>query len=121
MTGRQGTAEAPSRHDGVTMACPVCGRAFTPGGRRRFCSDACRAAAYRRRHTAVRPDIIVPAAASRVPMTVYECDGCGCRAVGQQRCPGCTRFMRRVGIGGACPCCDEAITVAELVGLDVVP
>jgi len=103
------------------MACPACGGAFPPSGRRRFCSDACRAAAFRRRRGGDPPAIVVPAAASRVPMTVYECDGCGSRIVGQQRCPECARFMRRAGIGGACPCCDEAITVAELMGLDVVP
>jgi len=53
-----------------------------------------------------------------VPITVYECDACGERAVGRQRCDGCSTFMRRVGLGGACPCCDEAITVAELLGPD---
>jgi len=104
----------------VTMACPVCGGSFTPSGRRRTCSDACRAAAYRRRRAAGRPVVAIPAT-SRVPLTVYECDGCGSRAVGEQRCAECSTFMRRVGIGGACPACDEAITVAELVGLEVGP
>ena len=42
---------APSRNDGVTIACPCCARPFVPpAGRRRFCSDACRQAAWRRRH-----------------------------------------------------------------------
>ena len=103
----------------VTMACPVCGDPFTPVGRQRSCTDACRAAAYRRRRAAARPVPVVPAGASRAPMTVYECDGCGARAVGGQRCGECARFMRRVGIGGACPHCDEAVTVAELTGLEV--
>ena len=111
----------------VTMACPVCGESFTPVGRRRSCSDACRAAAYRRRRAAAyrrrraaaRPIVVVPARASRVPMTVHECDGCGARALGHQRCADCSTFMRRVGIGGACPCCDEAITIAELTGIEV--
>lgn len=105
----------------VTMACPVCQGAFTVGGRRRFCSAACRAAAYRRRHAAARPLVVVPAAARRVPMTVYECDGCGARAIGEQRCTECHAFMRRVGIGGACPGCDEPIAVAELIGQEVGP
>ena len=103
----------------VTMACPVCRSAFPSSGRRSFCSDACRAAAHRRRRTPARPVVVVPAGASRVPLTVYECDGCGSRVVGEQRCADCSRFMRRVGIGGACPHCDEAITVAELTGLEV--
>lgn len=98
------------------MTCPVCGSPFTPGGRRRFCSDACRTAAWRRRHGAVRPIVIVPAAPRRVSLTVYECDGCGVRTVGSQRCSECSTFMRRVGIGGTCPGCDEVVTVAELVG-----
>ena len=100
----------------VTMACPVCGSPFDPVGRRRFCSDACRAVAHRRRRAAARPVVVIPAATRRMPVTVYECDGCGSRAVEEQRCAECSTFMRRAGIGGACPCCDEAITVAELVG-----
>ncbi len=105
----------------VTMACPACGSSFPSSGRRSFCSDACRAAAHRRRRAAARPVVTIPAVAPRAPLTVYECDGCGSRAVGEQRCTDCASFMRRVGIGGACPCCDEAITVAELTGLEVGP
>ena len=111
----------PSRHDAVTMTCPVCRRAFSPVGRRKFCSDACRAAAYRARRGAARPLVVVPSGARRVPLTVYECDICGARAVGQQRCTGCSTFMRRVGIGGACPFCDEPVAVAELIGPEVSP
>jgi hypothetical protein len=108
----EGAARAvPSRHDGVTMACPVCRWAFVPVGRQRYCTDACRAAAHRRRQ----------AVAPRVPITVYECGTCGERAVGMQRCDGCSTFMRRVGTGGACPGCDEAITVAELLARDIRP
>jgi len=103
----------------VTMACPVCGGRFVPVGRRRFCSDACRAAAHRRRRAAGRSTVVIPTAVSRVPLTVYGCDGCGTRAVGEQRCTECATFMRRLGIGGACPCCDEPVTVAELIGLEV--
>lgn len=105
----------------VTMACPVCGRAFIPIGRQRSCSGACRAAAHRRRRAAARPVVVIPTAMSRMPLTVYECDGCGSRAVGEQRCADCSTFMRRLGIGGACPGCDEPITVAELTGLEVGP
>src|SRR5580658_4597018 len=39
----------------MTMACPVCGSPFEPRGRRRHCSDACRAAAWRRRHAPEAP------------------------------------------------------------------
>ena len=111
--------DLPSRHDGVTMNCPACGSAFRPAGRRAWCSDACRAAAYRRRRGAVRPDVVVPSRPSRVSTSVYECDDCGTRAVGRQRCGDCSTFMRRIGTGGACPSCDEAITVADLIGQEV--
>ncbi len=103
----------------VTMACPACGAPFIRSGRGRYCTDACRAAAYRRRRATARPLVAVPAAMPRTPLTVYACDDCGARAVGEQRCPDCSRFRRRVGIGGACPHCDEVITVAELVGQEV--
>ena len=31
-----------------TLSCPVCGRAFLPDGRQRYCSEACAGAALRR-------------------------------------------------------------------------
>ena len=45
----------PSRNDSrndkaTTRRCPVCGRSFTPQGRRRYCDDKCRQQAFRRRH-----------------------------------------------------------------------
>ena len=46
----------------VTMTCPTCGQPFEPTGRRRYCSDACRAAAYRRRRDATQPALAVPKA-----------------------------------------------------------
>ncbi len=107
--------ELPSCHDAVTMTCPICQRPFTPTGRRKFCSDACRAAAYRRRRDANRPAVTIPASQHRRPVTVYECDTCGHRALGEQRCDDCGTFMRRVGHGGLCPCCDEPVAIDELL------
>jgi hypothetical protein len=109
----------PSRHDGLTTTCPVCQRQFRPLGRQAYCCEACRVAAYRRRRDAARP-VVVPSAQPRGPITVYECDGCGARAVGQQRCADCSTFMRRIGIGGSCPHCDEAVAVTELLGEEVI-
>ena len=111
--------EPPAAHDAVTMTCPVCQHAFVRAGRQRFCSDACRAAAYRRRRHAT-PASILPTAHARRPITVYECDTCGTRAVGEQRCAHCATFMRKVGIGGSCPCCGEPVAVAELIGQEVI-
>lgn len=113
------TSPGPSRHDGVTITCPVDGRRFTPTGRQKFCSPACRAAAYRRRRDAHRTTLTVPRAQPRRPITVYECDGCGDRALAEQHCSACNTWMRRVGLGGCCPACDQPVTVNELLGQEV--
>ena len=104
-----------SRND--TAACPACGQPFTPAGRRRWCSDACRQAAWRRRHPATPP-----ASAAAVPPptrpardhTIYECGDCGQRYLGQQRCQDCSTFCRRIGPGGPCPHCDEPVAINDL-------
>ena len=97
--------KTPLRNDLVTIPCPVCQRLFTPRGKRRWCSEACRVAGWRRRRQAALPAISLPPARPRRPITVYECDGCGTRSVGVQRCEECGTFMRKVGLGGACPHC----------------
>ena len=114
--GQASEPGAPSRDVGVTMTCSVCGRAFRPVGRRRFCSDACRQAAWRRRHAAVRAAVpVLPPRAPRAAI-VYECPACAARYLGEQRCPDCNVFCRRVGLGGRCPHCDEPVAVADLLG-----
>ena len=102
----------PSRNDAVTIACPGCTRPFVPVGRRRFCSDTCRQAAWRWRHPAPLPAI--PDRAAR-PATVYICPSCDTRFLGEQRCPDCNTFARRVGPGGPCPHCDEPVAVNDLL------
>lgn len=113
-----GTANTatPSCHDVVTMICPVCQCSFMPVGRQHYCRDACRAAACRRRRDAGRAPVVVPGDRPRRAITVFECDGCGARAVGEQRCEECRTFMRRIGVGGCCPSCDEPVSVEELLG-----
>jgi hypothetical protein len=112
--------QPPSCHDTVTMPCPVCQRPFVPVGRQVYCGDPCRAAAYRRRRDAHNnTPIVIPKARPRRPITVYECDSCGERALGQQRCETCSTFMRRIGIGGCCPACDAPIAIQELVDPEV--
>ncbi len=107
----------PSSNDPVTIPCPVCATPFQPIGKRRYCRDACRVAAHRRRHhradDAVEP--VPPAGRPRRSTTVYQCGTCEGRALGQQRCEECGTFMHRLGIGGLCPCCDEPVTVDELL------
>ncbi len=46
--------------------------------------------------------------------TVYEYPACDTRLLGEQRCD-CGTFMRRIGPGGLCPCCDEPITIDDLL------
>ena len=112
--------EPPLRHDAVTMTCPVCQHAFVPVGRRNYCSDACRAAAHRRHRDTQPAPVVVPRARPRRPITVYECETCGLRALGEQRCDDCASFMRRVGIGGHCPTCSDPIALDELLEQEVI-
>jgi hypothetical protein len=109
-------AGPPSRNDDVTTrTCSICGRYFEPSGRRRHCSDACRQAAWRRRHAQQVPEPPVPPKGRRREMTVYACDSCGAREIGVQRCDDCRSFMRAVGVGGYCPCCGDPVAISELM------
>ena len=115
MTTPNTTPQIPSRDDPETTRCPVCRRCFTPIGRQPYCSTACRKTAFRRRHQQPAPAITVPADRPRRQITVYECPDCGERYLGEQRCQACGTFARRVGIGGACPNCDEPVTITDLI------
>lgn len=112
--------------DGPAPRCPVC-TAPRPSSRARYCSEACKQRAYRhRRAVSTMPDPTHLAGAlqrlgQRVAQTVYECSTCDQRLLGERRCPDCHRFCRAVGLGGACPQCDEPILLAELLGLEAVP
>jgi len=105
----------PLGDDRGTILCPVCAASFTPTGRQLFCSSACRHTAWRRAHQAPQMPIVVPRGTPRRPLTVYECDACGERVVGEQYCERCQTFMRRVGLGGPCPHCDEPVAVIDLI------
>jgi Zn ribbon nucleic-acid-binding protein len=113
---RAARPESPQRDDSVTIrTCPACGQPFTPSGRRRWCSDTCKQAAYRRRITPPAPAPDLPAGYPKKPVTVYECSQCGFRALGIQRCDDCGTFMPAAGIGGLCPSCDEPIAIQDLI------
>ena len=94
---------SPSRDDAATMTCPVCQHPFTPPAG----SDTAATGAARPRSGAATKDppaaVTVPAARPRREHTVYECPDCGERLLGQQRCPDCATFARRVGPGGPMP------------------
>lgn len=103
---------SPVRDDTATTACGVCGTSFPPKGRQRFCSTPCRQSAWRRRRGAPTQPVV-----TRTD-TVYECDGCGNRYLGAQRCDDCNAFARRIGPGGCCPHCDEPVAVGDLLNPD---
>ena len=73
----------------------------------RYCTPACRQAAYRRRTPPTpRPSTPPPPPARRSrEHTVYECGDCGERLLGEQWCPDCQRPARRIGPGAPCPSC----------------
>ncbi len=120
MTSSTPDARTPLRNDDrndTAARCPACGQPFTPSGRRRWCSDACRQAAWRQAHPAPRQ------AAARLPApplaaresTIYQCPDCDQRYLGEQRCGDCGTFCRRLGQGGPCPHCDEPVAITELL------
>lgn len=98
-----------------TATCPACGSTFARAGRRIWCSDACKQAAWRRRHP--------PAAAPQLPpprhrreTTVYECGQCGQRQTGGQWCEDCNQPCQRIGPGGLPRMLlTEPIAIADLI------
>jgi hypothetical protein len=101
-------------------ACPLCA-APLPSPRARYCSEACKQRAYRLRQAErAGPD---PTDLARelkrlralVAHTLYECPTCGERYLGVQRCPDCQHFCRALGLGGACPHCDELLLIADVL------
>lgn len=104
-----------SRNTPVTATCCICQGPLPPGRPRRTCSDACRQAAWRQRHQPKPPTPTLPANRPRKPATVYECPDCQTKLLGTQICPDCHTFMRRLGLGGTCPGCDEPLTFDELL------
>jgi hypothetical protein len=101
-----------SRND--TAACPACGQPFTRAGRRRWCSAACRQAAWRHRHPAP-PAALPPPRHPARDTTIYQCPDCQERYLGQQRCDDCGTFCHRIGPGGPCPHCDEPVATSDLI------
>src|SRR5713101_3646461 len=63
------------------------------------------------------PDELPLGLATRLPKPaiVYQCPECDNRYLGQQRCEDCRSFCRRLGPGGPCPHCDEAVAVTDLL------
>lgn len=97
------------RNDTATT-CGNCATAFVAVGRQRWCSDACRQAAWRARRAAPAR----PAQPTKAD-TVYACPICDARYLSEQRCPECNCWCARLGPGGACPHCDEPVALSDIL------
>jgi hypothetical protein len=108
----------PPRNDIETTSacCPTCATTFTPIRRQRYCSPACRQAAWRARHAdpTPQPAIVVPPRTLRRDITVYQCPDCDNRTLGEQWCHDCNRPCVRVDLGGLCPHCDEPVAISDI-------
>jgi hypothetical protein len=107
----------PSRNDNeTTSTCPACATTFTPIRRQRYCTPACRQAAWRARHAdpIPQPAAVVPPRTPRRANSVYQCHTCDTRHLGQQWCPDCHRPCSRIDFGAPCPHCDEPITISDI-------
>jgi hypothetical protein len=98
--------------DDTATTCPVCRAAFERLGRQRFCSTVCRQSAWRSKRAAPVEPVVAKSD------TVYECPLCDTRYLGDQRCDDCNTWCRRLGPGGPCPCCQEPISINDLLGPD---
>lgn len=96
------------RDEAATTTCPVCGTAFVPVGRQRFCSTGCRQAGWRAGRRAPVEPVVARSG------TVYECPVCDARYLGEQRCQDCNTWCRRVGPGALCPHCDGPVAITDL-------
>jgi len=100
--------------------CPVCAGPL-PSPRARYCSEACKQRAYRLRQAArTRPELTaltreLQRLRTLRAHTLYECPTCGERYLGVQRCPDCQHFCRALGLGGACPHCDELLLITDVL------
>jgi hypothetical protein len=98
--------------------CPVCWTPFTPVGRQRYCTDACRKTAWTRRQAAItRPSVKPPVrqAIRGHDATIYACPSCQTRYHREQWCHHCRQPCTRVGLGGLCPHCDAPVAVTDLL------
>ena len=118
-----------SRNSSTIPGTPNCAVCEQPLGstRARYCSAACRQRSFRLRHvqlTTVDERQLRTELRRRgalVAHTVYECSVCGERQVGVRRCEQDNVFCHALGLGGRCCECDEPISLADLLELEVMP
>lgn len=103
-------SDNPARDGYATLRCQLCGQPLTGRGGKRWCSTVCRQRAWRLAKAApVAPRVVAKSD------TVYECDECEARYLGEQRCPDCNIWCRRLGAGGSCPHCGEPVAIIDIV------
>ncbi len=110
--------QTPLRNVSVTApvsTCLACTQPLPPGRARQYCNDRCRQSGWRRRNKTSPDPAPLPAAKSQRTANVYLCPECDTRYLGEQRCADCNSFCQRLGPGGPSPCCEELITVEELL------
>ena len=122
MTRVMSTPMRDGSRDG--SGCLVCGGALS-SSRARYCSRAHQQRAFRLRHQTKLPDLQrlrqeLQRRRAGVAHTIYECQSCGERLVGERRCPDCGVFSRAIGLGGHCPECDTPLVLVDLLGEEVV-
>jgi hypothetical protein len=111
--------------DPPQTVCPVCDRRFRPVGRGLYCGSTCRQRAFRLRHR--QPDrVTLSGLADRlrrerrlIAQTVYECPACQERFLGERRCGDCNLMCRKLDLGGRCSNCDDILTVADLLDIEL--
>lgn len=112
----------PDDASATTIPCPFCRNAFTPIRRQKYCTPACRQAAWRTRHRpALAPAVVLPPRTRRREITVYECPGCATRSLGTQWCPDCNQPALRIDYGGLCPHCDQPVAISDLTDQHPTP
>ena len=83
--------QTPSGDVSVTApGCAACGAPLPADRSRRFCSPACRQAAFRRRHQSAAAETPLQPRRSRLQGTVYQCPDCETRYLAEQCCPNCS-------------------------------
>ena len=118
-----------SRNGSTPSGVPTCALCTQPllSSRARYCSAACRQRSFRLRRSqlAAIDDRQLRAELRRrsalLAHTVYECNVCGERQIGERRCAQDNLFCRALGPGGRCTACDEPILLADLLELEVMP
>jgi predicted RNA-binding Zn-ribbon protein involved in translation (DUF1610 family) len=82
--GLMNTQTPPGDVSVTAPGCAACGQPLPAGRSRRFCSPACRQAAFRRRHQSAAAETPLQPRRSRLEGTIYQCPECETRYLAEQ-------------------------------------